>query len=70
VAGSVTDPAGAALARQIVRLPEVVEDSAAAEATHAVTAYAIELATQFHAYYRDARVVDPDLEAILAEVRA
>jgi arginyl-tRNA synthetase len=60
VAGSVTDPAGAALARQIVRLPEVVEDSAAAEATHAVTAYATELATQFHAYYRDARVVDPD----------
>ena len=26
----------------------------------AITAYATELATQFHAFYRDARVVDPD----------
>jgi arginyl-tRNA synthetase len=25
-----------------------------------VTAYATELATQFHAFYRDARVVDPE----------
>jgi arginyl-tRNA synthetase len=66
VAGAVAEPAGAALARQIVRLPEVVEDSAAAEATHAVTAYATELATQFHAFYRDARVVDPDQPEVSA----
>jgi arginyl-tRNA synthetase len=50
----------AALARQIVRLPEVVEDAAASEETHGITAYATELATTFHAFYRDARVVDPD----------
>jgi arginyl-tRNA synthetase len=31
----------------------------AAEETHGVTAYATELATTFHAFYRDARVVDP-----------
>ena len=49
----------AALARAIVRLPEVVEDAALAEETHGVTAYATELATTFHAFYRDARVVDP-----------
>jgi arginyl-tRNA synthetase len=49
----------AALARAIARLPEVVEDAALAEETHGVTAYATELATTFHAFYRDARVVEP-----------
>ena len=56
----------AALARQIVRLPEVVEDAAASGETHGVTAYATELATTFHAFYRDARVIDeaePDRSA-------
>ena len=48
-----------ALARAIVRLPEVVEDAVAAEETQGITAYATELATAFHAFYRDARVVDP-----------
>jgi arginyl-tRNA synthetase len=48
----------AALARAIVRFPEIVEDAATSEETHGVTAYAIELATEFHAFYRDARVVD------------
>jgi arginyl-tRNA synthetase len=47
------------LARQIVRLPEVVEDAAASQEMHGVTAYATELATTFHAFYRDARVLDP-----------
>ena len=50
----------AALAREVVRLPEVVEDAVVAEETHGITAYATELATAFHAFYRDARVVDPD----------
>jgi arginyl-tRNA synthetase len=49
----------AALARVVVRLPEVVEDAVIAEETQGVTAYATELATQFHAFYRDAKVVDP-----------
>ena len=50
----------AALARQVARLPEVVEDAAAAHETHGITAYATELATTFHAFYRDARVVDAE----------
>ena len=50
----------AQLVRQIVRLPEVVEDAASSEETHGITAYATELATTFHAFYRDARVIDPD----------
>ncbi len=48
------------LARVAVRLPEVIEDAAAAQETQGVTTYATELATAFHAFYRDARVVDPD----------
>jgi arginyl-tRNA synthetase len=49
-----------ALARVVSRLPEVVEDAVLAEETQGITAYATELATQFHAFYRDARVVDPE----------
>ncbi len=56
----------AQLARQIARLPEVVEDAAVSEETHGITTYATELATAFHAFYRDARVIDetePDRSA-------
>ena len=60
VEGRLGDAPEAALARAIVRFPEVVEDAARSEETHGVTAYATELATQFHAFYRDARVVDED----------
>ncbi len=59
VAGTLGDGPEAALARAIVRLPEVVEDAVVAEETQGITAYATELATTFHAFYRDARVVDP-----------
>jgi arginyl-tRNA synthetase len=48
----------AALARIVVRFPEVLEDAAAAHETQSVTTYATELATAFHHFYRDARVVD------------
>jgi arginyl-tRNA synthetase len=59
VEGALAGPPEAALARAVARLPEVVEDAVRAEETHGVTAYATELATTFHAFYRDARVVDP-----------
>jgi arginyl-tRNA synthetase len=59
VAGALGGVPEAALARVVGRLPEVVEDAVWAEETHGVTAYATELATQFHAFYRDAKVVDP-----------
>jgi arginyl-tRNA synthetase len=36
----------------------VVEDAVAAEETQGITAYATDLATIFHGFYRDARVVD------------
>ena len=60
VAGRLDGTPEALLARIVTRFPEVVEDAIWAEETHGVTAYATELATQFHAFYRDARVVDPD----------
>jgi arginyl-tRNA synthetase len=60
VAGTLDDGPEAILARAIVRLPEVVEDAVLAEETQGVTAYATEVATAFHAFYRDARVVDPE----------
>ena len=59
IESALTNPPEASLARAVARLPEVVEDAVAAEETHGVTAYATELATTFHAFYRDARVVDP-----------
>ena len=60
VAGSLGGDAEGTLARIVVRLPEVVEDAAAGQETQGITTYATELATAFHAFYRDARVVDPD----------
>ncbi len=54
------DEVASGLAREVLRLPEVIEDAAKAEETHGITAYAMELATTFHAFYRDRRVVDPD----------
>ena len=53
------DDVAEGLAKVVLRLPEVVEDAAALEETQGITAYATELATTFHAFYRDRRVVDP-----------
>ena len=58
VESALAEPAEAALVRSIVRYPEVIADAVAAEETQGITAYATDLATAFHAFYRDARVVD------------
>ena len=60
LAGTLAGEPEGTLARVAARLPEVVEDATAAKETQGITAYATELATAFHAFYRDARVVDPD----------
>jgi arginyl-tRNA synthetase len=59
VDGALAGAPEATLARAVVRFPEVVEDAVAAEETQGITAYATDLATTFHGFYRDARVVDP-----------
>lgn len=54
------------LIRRMVRLPEVVRDSAAQLSPHHLTYFAYDLAAAFHGFYRDCRVVssDPADEAI------
>ena len=59
LAGALAGVPEATLARIVARYPEVVEDAAAAQETQGITTYATELATAFHAFYRDAKVVDP-----------
>ncbi len=59
VAGALADDEVAlGLAKLLLRLPEVVEDAATLHETHGITAYGTELATAFHAFYRDRRVID------------
>jgi arginyl-tRNA synthetase len=58
-AGLAGDEVSLGLAKELLRLPDVVADAAAARETHSLTAFATELATVFHAFYRDRRVVDP-----------
>ena len=60
VSGWLGDAPEGALARSIVRFPEVIEDAVEAEETVGITAYVTELAAVFSGFYRDARVVDPD----------
>jgi arginyl-tRNA synthetase len=54
------DEVSLGLAKELLRLPDVVHDAAEAQETQGITAYATGLATTFHAFYRDRRVVDPD----------
>ncbi|HEX5015486.1 MAG TPA: arginine--tRNA ligase [Candidatus Limnocylindrales bacterium] len=60
VAGGLSGGPEAALARAIVQFPEVVEDAIWAEETLGVTTYVYDLASRFSAFYRDAKVIDPD----------
>jgi arginyl-tRNA synthetase len=52
------DEVALGLAKDLLRLPDIVREAAAERETQAITAFATELATAFHAFYRDRRVVD------------
>ena len=52
------DDVALGLAKELLRLPDIVRDAAAQRETQAITSFATELATRFHGYYRDRRVVD------------
>jgi arginyl-tRNA synthetase len=59
LAGSLdADPVSLALGIRVLRLPEVVEDAATAHETQGLATYLTDLATAFHAFYRDRRVID------------
>ncbi len=60
VEGWLGDGPEARLARAIAQFPEVVEDAVLAEETVGVTSYVTELAAVFNAFYRDAKVNDPE----------
>ncbi len=57
-------PAELTLLRQMLRLPELVEDVALQHTPHRLAFYAQELAALFHAFYRDCRVIDPENVAL------
>ena len=58
--GLAGDDVALAMAKDLLQLPDIVRDAAVARETQAITTYATNLATTFHAFYRDRRVVDPD----------
>jgi arginyl-tRNA synthetase len=53
-------PMELALIRHMLMLPEVIEMAAANLAPHHLAPYAQELASQFHVFYRDCRVVSSE----------
>jgi arginyl-tRNA synthetase len=61
-----TDDVGLDLAKELLRLPDIVLDAAAERETQAITSFATELATKFHAYYRYRRVIDKEDPALSA----
>lgn len=62
------------LIKQLIRLPEIVEDTAQDYQVHRLSQYALDLVRQFHKFYEDCRVIDetnPDLtQSRLALVEA
>ena len=55
-----TSPPELTLLRHMVRLPEIVHTAVQQLAPHHLTYYAYELASAFHAFYRDCRVVSSE----------
>ena len=53
-------PAEQALIRHLLRLPEVIADSAERRETHELPRYAMEVANLFSQFYRDCRVLTDD----------
>jgi len=64
-----TNDAELALLREIVRLPELIEMMAARLEPHHLPHYAQELATIFHSFYQQCRVVSPDQAVTKARLK-
>lgn len=58
-----------ALIRKMLALPELVADAAIALAPHPIPHYAQELATAFHAFYDECRVISDDPELTRARLK-
>ncbi len=61
-----THPTELELIRHMLRLREIIAHAAEHLAPHTLTYYAQELASAFHAFYRDCRVVTPEDPALTA----
>jgi arginyl-tRNA synthetase len=65
-----THPAEMALIRKMLELPEVIANAVEKLAPHQLTFYAMELASIFHIFYRDCRVLSSDpADAALSRAR-
>lgn len=64
-----THPSEMELIRQMLRLREIVAHAAQTLSPHQLTYYAQELATAFHAFYRDCRVVSEDAALTAARLK-
>ncbi len=64
-----THPAEMTLVREMLRLREIVAHAAENLAPHHLTYYAQDLATAFHAFYRDCRVVSEDSALTAARLK-
>jgi arginyl-tRNA synthetase len=58
------DPAERALIKRLLALPEEVSEAAHRRAPHRIATYALELAQDFTAFYRDCRVVGVEPESV------
>jgi arginyl-tRNA synthetase len=65
-----THPAELTLIRKMLELPEVIESAVEKLAPHQLSFYAMDLASHFHAFYRDCRVLSSDpADAALTRAR-
>ena len=64
-----THPSEMELMRQMLRLREIVAHAAETLSPHHLTYYAQDLATAFHAFYRDCRVVSEDATLTAARLK-
>jgi len=57
---SLNHPSELKLIKQLIRFPEIIEDTARDYQVQRIPQYAIDLATSFHQFYRDCRVLAED----------
>jgi arginyl-tRNA synthetase len=48
------------LARELIRLPEVIVSAATAREPHRLTSYVTELAALYHQFYHQCKIIDPE----------
>lgn len=61
-------PSELALAKQLLRFPEVIEDTARDFQAQRLPQYVVEIATTFHQFYRDCRVISANQELTHARI--